>query len=283
MNYNYYIRMEGPSNISMTRYQYNLNRLKSLMGIEDESLKWLKNTKKVIDFIDALNYSLNYKKSFYIAIVSLLKLQKTLKKELEIYRAKQLSYNTEQAKIYDEQVLSPSEEDKFMSWPDIIKAAKQMEPGSEDHLIVSLYTLLPPLRNDFAKMKVVSELPENPSGNYLVLSPKTSQIVLTEFKTARKYGTQTIDVPAKLNVIIKKYLKNHPTDVLFNATESHISNKIGNVFEKLLGKRTTINILRHSYISYMKRNEPTLKKKEALAKSMMHSISMDEVYRKVNI
>jgi hypothetical protein len=273
--------MEGPSDVSLTRYVYNLNRLKTLMGVEDESLKWLKNTKKVIDFIDALDYSLNYKKSFYIAIVSLLKLQNSLKKELEVYRTKQLSYNNEQSKIYDKQMLSPNEEEKFMNWPDIVKAAKQMEPDSEDHLIVSLYTLLPPLRNDFVKMKIVDEIPTDASGNYLIVGPKTSQIVLNEFKTSRKYGTQIIDVPSKLNLIIKKYLKNYPTDVLFNTTEPQMSKKIGDVFEKLLGKRVTINILRHSYISYMKRNEPTLKKKEELAKSMLHSISMDEVYRKI--
>jgi hypothetical protein len=252
------------------------------MGINDESLKWLKNTKKVIDFIEGLEaYSLNYKKSFYIAIVSLLKLQNTLKKELEVYRAKQLEYNNQQSKIYEKQILSPNEESKFMAWPDILKAAKDMAHGSEDHLIVSLYTLLPPLRNDFAKMKVVSELPEAPSGNYLVMGPKTSQIVLNEFKTSRKYGTQTIPVPTKLHTIIKKYLKAHPTDVLFDITENMMSKKVGDVFEKLLGKRATINILRHSYISHMKRNEPSLKEKEGLAKSMMHSVGMDEVYRKI--
>jgi len=274
--------MDGPSETSLARYLYNLTRLKSLMGINDESLKWLKNTKKVIDFIEGLEaYSLNYKKSFYIAIVSLLKLQNTLKKELEVYRAKQLEYNTEQKKIYADQVLSPNEEPKFMAWPDILKAAKDMAHGSEDHLVVSLYTLLPPLRNDFAKMKVVSELPEAPSGNYLVHNPKTSQIVLNEFKTSRRYGTQTIPVPAKLHTIIKKYLKANPTTILFNMNETHMSKKVGDVFEKLLGKRVTINILRHSYISHMKRNEPSLKEKEGLAKSMMHSVTMDEMYRRI--
>jgi hypothetical protein len=274
--------MQGPSDVSLARYQYNLARLKTLMGISDESLKWLKNTKKVIDFIEGLEtYSLNYKKAFYITIVSLLKLQNTLKKEIEIYRAKQLEYNTKQSKIYEEQVLSPTEETKFMTWPDILKAAKDMAHGSEDHLIVSLYTLLPPLRNDFVKMKVVSEIPTDASGNYLVVNPKTSQIILNEFKTSRKYGTQTIPISSKLHTIIKKYLKAHPTDVLFNITENMMSKKVGDVFEKLLGKRVTINILRHSYISYMKRKEPSLKEKEGLAKSMMHSVSMDEVYRKI--
>jgi hypothetical protein len=63
--------------------------------------------------------------------------------------------------------------------------------------------------------------------------------------------------------------------------ETHMSKKVGDVFEKLLGKRVTINILRHSYISHMKRKEPSLKEKEGLAKSMMHSVTMDEMYRKL--
>jgi hypothetical protein len=251
------------------------------MGVESDGIDFVKNTKKVIDFIEGLDYSLNYKKSFYIAIVSLLKLQGKHKKALEEYRVKQDSYNKQQSKIYEEQVLSPNEEPKFMAWPDILKAAKDMAHDSEDHLIVSLYTLLPPLRNDFAKMKVVNELPEDASGNYLVVGPKTSQIVLNEFKTSRKYGTQTIAVPAKLHAIIKKYLKAHPTTILFDITENQMSKKVGDVFEKLLGKRVTINILRHSYISHMKRKEPSLKEKEVLAKSMMHSVGMDEVYRKI--
>jgi integrase len=272
---------DGPSETSLARYQYNLGRLKTLMGIEDESLKWLKNTKKVIDYIEGLEaYSLNYKKAFYIAIVSLLKLQNTLKKELEVYRAKQLEYNTEQKKIYADQVLSPTEEPKVMEWKDILKAAKTAEKGSIDELLVSLYTLQEPQRLDYANCKIVSEEPEDPKGNYLVMDA-TPHFLFTEYKTARRYGNKTKIIPKNLLTIIKKYLKANPTDILFPMHETNLSKLIGDTFQKLTGKRVTANILRHSFISHHKKNDKTIKQKEVLAAALDHSVGMSDIYRKV--
>jgi hypothetical protein len=52
-------------------------------------------------------------------------------------------------------------------------------------------------------------------------------------------------------------------------------------FEKHSGKSVGANILRHSYDSWMRRNEMTYKQSSTLANQMMHSQSMSHLYRRL--
>ena len=52
-------------------------------------------------------------------------------------------------------------------------------------------------------------------------------------------------------------------------------------FEKHSGKSVGVNILRHSYDSWLRRNELTYKQSQTLANQMMHSQSMSHLYRRL--
>ena len=268
----------GPTQVSLNTYNYSLKRLKAMMKIEDDGLAWLSDSPKVIEFIDGLTYSHNYKKTFYIAIVSILKLDKN--PLMDAYKAKMDDYNHKQQEIYEEQLLSPDEQKKFMDWRELTKLQQTMEKGTLDHLLVSLYTLQAPMRLDYCSMKVVREHPETKEGNYLVMSDKP-YFIFTQYKTAKRYGVVIKEVPKALIVVLKRYFKEHPTDVLFPMTESVFSKLIGDVFEKHTTKRVTCNILRHSYVSHIKRNDKLIKQQQKLAKDMLHSIGMSDLYRRV--
>ena len=269
-----------PSKVSIDSYNYSLKRLKKLMEVKDDGLDWLKDSGKVIEFIDGLAYSHNYKKTFYIAIVSILKLDKN--PLMDVYKVKMDEYNHKQAEIYEEQRLSTTEQEKFMDWKDILKVQRTMDKGTLEHLLVSLYTLQSPMRLDYCSMKVVNAHPDTKDGNYLVMNDKP-YFIFTQYKTAKRYGVVIKEVPKALIIVFKRYFKGHPTDVLFPMTESAFSKLIGDVFEKHTTKRVTCNILRHSYVSHIKRNDKTIKEQIKLSKDMLHSVSMSDVYRRVNV
>lgn len=272
--------MNSPTQVSINTYNYNLKRLKKLMGVTMDGLAWLSDSPKVIEFIDGLTYSHNYKKAFYIAIVSILKLDAN--PLMNLYKVKMDMYNAKQQEIYDEQLLSPDEQEKFLDWKSILKIQQTMDKGTLEHLLVSLYTLQPPMRLDYCGMKVVATHPEAKDGNYLVMS-KEPYFIFTQYKTAKRYGVVIKKVPDALVVILKRYLKAHPTEVLFSMSESAFSKLIGDTFMKLCNKRVTVNILRHSFVSFHKRNDKLIKQQQKLAKDMLHSVGMSEIYRRVNV
>jgi integrase len=272
---------DGPSEVSFARYTYSLERLKTLMKIEDPTLKWLKKTDSVIGFIEGLDYSLNYKKSFIIAIVSLLKLQKTLKKELAIYRKKQDEMNGAQNEIYKKQLMSKSETEKFMSWPDVLKVQKAVPKDTLEYVLVSLYTLQAPMRLDYTHLKIVDKDPVNISGNYLVMD-ENPHFIFSQYKTAKKYGTITKPVPRPLLTILKKYIKDHPTDELFPISENTLSTMIGDVFMKYGGKRVTCQILRKSYVTWVKKDDKSIAEMEELSKDMLHGVGVSNIYRRLD-
>jgi hypothetical protein len=157
-----------------------------------------------------------------------------------------------------------------------------MEKGTFDHLLVSLYTLQAPMRLDYCGMKVVTTHPETKDGNYLVMSDKP-YFIFTQYKTAKRYGVVIKEVPKALVVVLKRYLKGHPTEVLFSMSEGAFSKLIGDVFMKHTTKRLTCQILRHSYVSYIKRNDRTIKEQIKLSKDMLHSVGMSDIYRRINV
>jgi hypothetical protein len=269
----------GPTQVSLNTYNYSLKRLKKLMEITDDSLEWLKDSDAVISFIEGLDYSINYKKTFYISIVSLLKLDKI---PYDAYKVKMDSYNAKQQEIYMNQMLSTNEADKYLDWKSILKVQQAMEKGTLDHLLVSLYTLQAPMRLDYCGMKVVTTHPEAKDGNYLVMNDKP-YFIFTQYKTARRYGVVIKEVPKALVVVLKRYLKAHPTEVLFSMSEGAFSKLIGDVFMKHTTKRVTCQILRHSYVSYVKRNDRTIKEQIKLSKDMLHSVGMSDIYRRINV
>ncbi len=155
-------------------------------------------------------------------------------------------------------------------------------------VVVALYMLLPPLRLDYANMKVVksrSEM-ENKNRNYLLnISRNTKYFYINEYKTSDKHGTIEIKIPTNLNSILNGWLK-------VNITENFLLNKgnspmTPNVLSKYIskafsisGKNISLNMLRKIYISAHVDLE-AIKKRKELATSMGHDINTQETYIKI--
>lgn len=101
-------------------------------------------------------------------------------------------------------------ENEIINWK-IKASSRKLIDKCQQHLVLNLYYLLPPLRNDYAVVKVVDdpdfECDDNStdkidkSFNYINLS--TKKLLLCKYKTDRYYGIKKIDIPDNLmNIII---------------------------------------------------------------------------------
>lgn len=249
---------------------------------------------KVIEWIENLDRSVNTRKLYYITLVSTLKSLNRLEfaAALHAYKKKQDEYNKTVQEFYEKQEMSSTEAEKFLDWPAVLKVRETVRLAASDlysyqqYVILCLYTMIPPLRLDFANMPVI-ESEEPATGNFLLARGNSYTIVLREFKTAARFGEQRIVAPPELSLVLHNWLElNQSGWLLFNAdggpmSETSLSQQVIGLFKKYTGKSTGVSTLRHSYVSFIKRDEKPLLQQKQLANSMLHSQGMSVLYRKI--
>jgi len=161
-----------------------------------------------------------------------------------------------------------------------------------NYIIVSLYTLLPPDRVDYAPMRILYDINEDDNEtNYLYIKSRNhKEFILNEYKTHRKYGKKIIEIPTELNSVINLYLKFHKLEnsFLFNNKGSYMTSvdltkQIPKAFGEYSKKNITLNLLRHIYISenVQLKSIEQLKKEKDIADVMGHSLAIQQTYCKV--
>ena len=274
---------------SLRSYTRMINILRKAFAVADDDLEFLKDTGKVIDWIETSKYALNSRKAIYIAIVGTLKAQEGY--DLQPYRAKMDSYNKEVTANYETQTLSAVEEGKYLPWSDILDAVEKARLAVEDvwtlqeYIILALYTMMPPVRLDYGEMKVVPVEPAEPVGNYLVWSKKP-YFYFSDYKTFKVYGVMRIQLKPALVNELEEWLRYPDQYLLVDRSGSPLGavalgQLIISTFQKHCGKKIGVSMLRHSYISYVRAKELPIKQSDALAHQMMHSPKMSMIYRKI--
>lgn len=78
-----------------------------------------------------------------------------------------------------------------------------------------------------------------------------NEFVFNTYKTAKFYNQQRVDIPKELASILKKWIKVNPTQfLLFDTNENEMSNvKLNQRLNKILGRKASVNILRHCYLT----------------------------------
>jgi hypothetical protein len=118
----------------------------------------------------------------------------------------------------------------------------------QDFVILSLFTLIPPRRSlDYVEFKI-NNIDTN-KDNYI----KGNSLVFNTYKTSTQKGQQTIKIPKELKSLLNKYIKliSDKSDyLLFNNKIEQLS--IPNFtlrLNKIFGKKVSVNMLRHIYLS----------------------------------
>ena len=133
-------------------------------------------------------------------------------------------------------------------------------------------------------------------GNYVVVTKagNISRIILNQYKTAKSYGTYNIPLTkaSPLKHDLKKFIemnKLKPGEYLFPPMLRHSSgwsSAVTDTFNKIFGKKMSINLLRKSYMSYINELPPAQRSQEKLKQVAVEmGTSLEQLassYTKVN-
>lgn len=176
----------------------------------------------------------------------------------------------EEMDLLDKDELDYEEYDYFQKWV----IASCYLAGGEDN---------PPVRCDYADMRIVREIPDEPTENMLLVKDGGMDFIFVNYKTSRTYGTQIIPVSKNLEPILRNWIgkKRKIPDYLFVDNYGKILTR--NVMTKWLpeifagtGKRIGANMLRHIFVSH--HFPPNKKNRKKIAGKMFHSYTMNENY-----
>ena len=309
---------------TISRYQKIITKLRSLIHEEvkediDKDLVFITHKEIVANILvgEESIFKLNTGTSYISAVIWHIRTKLFKREELlpqcseaiEYYRDLQ-DKNKEifQKQEYDRNFsLTDREEKTFIRWEDFMMLQKSMDEDSDtrsnyasflDFVIVSLYTLHPPVRLDYCNMDVYlndEDIPESQTNNYVCMFPDSGQgyFAFLKYKTYKTHGVQTIQIDDKLHAILTEWLSvnNGPhllctysknKDVYKSLSENSLSKRLARIFELHFGRLASVNILRHSFISYQSRNDQPIMEKRENARKMLHtSLEADEYRRYV--
>lgn len=238
----------------------------------------------VVEYLEALGRK---KTTIRINIGTLIAYHKTNTPALDLteFRAVYTKLTKELAQKTEKQT-KEGKEHKSIDWPTVLATAEKIQADedipTETKLLVSLYTELPPVRNDYARLLIRKKAPKTDEGNYIVLNSKRGEIVINDHKTSKEYGPLRRTLPDDLRAQFHTYVSENPDKThLFNVTNQCVAKWLATAFQKHCGKRIASTSLRHSYISEFRKGDKSLMEKRALARAMGHGVDMQELYREI--
>ena len=183
-----------------------------------------------------------------------------------------------------------------ISFEDVICVRDSLKDGDDMKLLLMLYTEIPPLRSDYADVRIFQKednIPETQKKNEKTENYMVGDIFhLVNYKTAKKYGPKQIKFTKKIMTQLDISLKNKPRNYLFLDSKGKsfgLSENGKNNFNKYFNKKLkqlfknekiSLTYFRHLYISRpdLKLNEKTLAEREKIALIMGHSLGQQSRY-----
>ena len=269
-----------------------LKRLHKLLHDTDMTdFKWVKDTTKVSDFImDSDKWgSVESRIQQFQSLASILKVVKGYETQYDFYSKKSIAMRNDKTKIDDKNEMSEKEKANMLSWAKI----RQIKPTNpHDLALVGVYVDFPPRRLDYRIMKLTTTPDDlNDNFNYLVYNRGDLSFIFMNYKTATKFGKQEFTVPRGLATKLKAYISETGLvdgDYLFGKTKdapyASFSSYVSKIFKKYTGKALSVNLLRHSYISwFLKKKNLSIADKKKVSAKMAHGLQMQEKYNRVNV
>ena len=279
---------------SLSNYVRNISILNEKKPIDN--LNFLKDTDKILHLIK--DKKVTTKRTMLTAVTVLLGAinDNKFNETMEFYQKKLKEMSDEINSNYVKGEKTDKEEKNWLTYDELkeiqreyakdidelnLRKANTITPKNNKkllyYLISSLYTLHPPIRLNWAMMKVIKNKNEmKDKENYLLNSGTFSKTVyLNDFKNVKVIGTQSFKLSKALCKVINLYLKFNTGKYLLNNTRGHemsansLSKMLPLVFSKD-GKKVNLNMIRKSAVNDLIDPEQ-IKKEQELAKSMLHS------------
>lgn len=234
---------------------------------------------KVVEKILSLDLSISRIQTYLSAILWYLRTNSP-QTDVTVYKEKLKGTFEASRERQKAQKLAGSAQEKYLNWTDILalreKVIKEFGEKSQEYICFLLYTLQPPVRGDYAGMKVVSRVNQG-KGNRVAVGKSYSTFVFEEYKTAHTYNTVKLRAPKELHTVLKGWVEGRQT-LLDVETPSGLFALLRRIFQRVSGKEISVNILRHSYITFFLSSPRSIKEKEEVARRMLHSKEIQETY-----
>ena len=274
-----------------------LQRLRRALDISGATLDFLQEPDAVKAYLDSLPITAGTKKNYYSHIIVAIRADERFKETVKTYRAWMKA--EAEANCKTPQTLTESERSRWLEWEEILSVVESLRKKAKswklyrNFLTLMLTTAMPPQRLDYSPMRFASALPEDTTYNVCVLTDTEATFYFYHFKTAewyrKTYGTvKTLVAPPALFSVLQFWRTLNPSGWLLpksNKRDPMTSKGLGEtitaIFQQETGKAVSVDILRHSYISYRRRGEMSKAEKEELARAMGHTTGMNEEYRRV--
>jgi hypothetical protein len=258
-----------------------------------DNLAFLKQKATIKSKLEAIAND-NTRKSYVASIVAILSRQKgkvweDLNKYYRVLFMKERSIFAE--KPAHEK--SDTQKENWMSWDDVKsvfnnlktkaeEAAKKPRMSNADkkameqYMILALYVMQPPRRNDWYYM--VLGKGDDEKKNYVDMTG--DKYYFNNFKTS-KTGKEVIDIPSEIKPVLTWYIKQMNLSggdyLLFPDDETRTnSNRITKSLNSIFGKKVGASMLRHIYLS--NKYGKVLNEQEADANFMSHGTRMQSEY-----
>lgn len=150
--------------------------------------------------------------------------------------------------------------------------------GIQQYIILCCYTMIEPRRSsDYTEFVLKNPDPEK--DNYLMQRSGTFYFVFNNYKTAKRYGKQEIEVPDKLARLINQWslvcnsryllMKYRRTSPLCPVSLCHT------FYETFSGRKVSVNLLRHLFLAQYAEQDQKMAK---IANNMGHSLHLQHLY-----
>jgi hypothetical protein len=280
---------------SLKPYQKKiLNNVFIKLGIELTNGNIIKHVSKVYNYIlDGGQYATSTKRDYLIILCKVLEYLKQPKLRDYIYNNNVKPLAEQHTKEEYKQVLDESEKLNYIKYDELFKKVQSLIDVYNDKrtkkniirlLILSLYVLQPPLRNDYYNMKIIyNDIQDDRKSNYLLLDKDNIYIIINHDKVINLHGRGEIPIlNTTLKTIIKLYMDQYANNNIYL-----FENKDGTPYKKhqiqyiinTMFNNKVLNIynLRSSYITDFYKNNLGLLERSNLADSMRHGAKQAEL------
>lgn len=173
-----------------------------------------------------------------------------------------------------------------LTFDQIVQTRDSLPHGSIEKLLISFYTMIPPVRADYYNTQIVRnhETPTEP--NFIRILPTSVTLTLSEFKTSSSFKQIHHTLPDALVQQLHASLQSHSRTRLFlnSKLEPFTRNSYvlwsRRILSKLFKADFTLVFFRHAYVSHILK-QPSLTDQDVLSisRAMGHSPEMFRAYR----
>ncbi len=169
---------------------------------------------------------------------------------------------------YTKQELTEKQKENLISWDDVLKIynnykrvcvpilnddkelSKKNKKQLQNYIILSLYTQIPPRRSmDYTEMKIRNI--DKEKDNYMESKGRNAYFIFNAYKNASRLGSQKVEIPNSLKLLINKWIKKTNSDYLLSNVEGEpiTQNYLTKILNQIFERPISTSMLRHIFLT----------------------------------